>query len=189
MSRKSYSAALDEVLKPAGFTRDGRWWSRTVGSVLEQVDLQTSSIAGTTANLWSKDLETARVLKSIECEAPLDIVQFGERIGHLINGYDRWWRNDPNGPSQLADAVRVHGLPWFDSVRSLDDQARRFGRGNSQPWRTANLPALAVTLYRLGAFDEAFTLFEASVPKTAIPGLIARGRCVQRWLEAKKHDD
>lgn len=186
MSRKSYPSALDEVLRPMGFKRDGKWWSRTVGAVLEQVDLQTSSIAGTTANLWSMDLETQRILESIECETPLGIIQFGERIGHLIDGYDRWWRNDPDGPVQLAEAVRIHGPPWFDKGRSLEDQAEQYGRRGFRPWRSSNLPALAVTLYRLGALDEALALFEAPVPKTAIPSLVARGRCMQRWLEGKK---
>jgi len=188
MTRKSYAAALDEVLQPVGFEREGKWWSRTVGGVLEQVDLQTSSIAGTTSNFWSKDLETERILKGIECETPLHIIQFGMRVGRLIDGYDRWWRNDPNGPTQLAKAVQVHGLPWFDQVRSLEDQAKWYGRGGGQPWRTANLPALAVTLFRLGALEEALVLFDAPEPRTAIPSLVVSGRCVQRWLEGQKPD-
>jgi hypothetical protein len=46
MGRKSYGAALTDVLKSQGFTREGQWWSRTVVTVLEQVDLQRSSVAG-----------------------------------------------------------------------------------------------------------------------------------------------
>jgi hypothetical protein len=42
-----------------------------------------------------------------------------------------------------------------------------------------------VTLYRLGALEEALALFEAPVPKTAIPDLVAAGRCMQRWLEVQ----
>jgi hypothetical protein len=186
MSRASYAVALDEVLKAADFTRDGKWWSRTVDGVLEQVDLQTRSVGGTTANLWSKDLETDRILENIECEEPLRIIQFGMRIGRLIDGNDRWWRDDPRGPAQLAEAVRVYGLPWFETIRSLEDQAMHYGRGGCGAWVTPNLPALAVTLYRLEATDEALSLFDEAVPKIAIRSAVVRGRCVQRWLEKQK---
>jgi hypothetical protein len=116
MGRKSYGAALTKVLGPEGFARGGQWWSRTVGTVLEQVDLQRSSVAGrgVTVNLWSKDLETERILHGIECERLVHIMSGGKRISGLIpsfNGYDRWWVNNPNGPVELAEAVRAHGLP------------------------------------------------------------------------------
>ena len=63
MTRKSYVAAIDDVLKPMGFTREGQEWSRQIGTVAEHVDLQVSSIAGTTANLWSYDTATSDLLK------------------------------------------------------------------------------------------------------------------------------
>jgi hypothetical protein len=143
-----------------------------------------------TVNLYAKDLETERTLKTIECETPLGIVLFGQRIGILIDGYDRWWKNNPNGPTELAEAVRVHGISWFDRIQSLEDQAALwyYRSATADPWRKPNLAALAVTLYRLGALDEALALFEAPVPKTAIPTLVAEGRCVQRWLEGQRSD-
>jgi hypothetical protein len=58
-----------------------------------------------------------------------------------------------------------------------------YGRGTPRPWRKPNLTVLAVTLYRLGALEEALGLFEEPVPKTAIPTLVAEGKCVQRWLQ------
>jgi len=76
VARKSYIAALTEVLQPEGFSRDGQWWSRTVGTVLEQTDLQRSSVAGggVTVNLWSKDLETEKILQGRVRKAGADHV-------------------------------------------------------------------------------------------------------------------
>ena len=186
MSRTSYLKALDDLLRPLGFQRRGREWVRVRGDIEERLDLQKSWIdGGVTVNLWARDLETEKILKSIPCETPLGIIQFGERIGTLIDGRDRWWRNDPNGPAELAEAVRVHGVPWFDRVPSVEEEAVRWPYRGTQIWRSPNLPALAVTLYRVGKLEEALALFEAPVPKTAIPSLVARGRCVQRWLEAQ----
>lgn len=188
MTRLSYTKALDDLLRPLGFERQKREWTRVRADMQEQLDLQKSWIdGGVTVNVWAKDLETERILKAIECEEVLGIRQFGVRIGNLIDGRDRWWKNDPNGPVEVAEAVRVYGMPWFDKVQSLQDQAAEwYGRGTTWPWNSPNLTVLAVTLYRLGALDEALALFDAPVPKTAIPTLVAEGRCVQRWLQGQK---
>lgn len=113
MKRKSYVSALDEALNPLGFQRVGRVWSRHVGTVLEQIDLQVSSIAGTTANLWTKDLATEALLQeAIPWKRPIGIIQESVRIGELMEGrLDRWWKNDANGPAELAEALRVHAPP------------------------------------------------------------------------------
>jgi hypothetical protein len=63
MTRKSYVSAIDQVLRPMGFTRQGKEWSRQIGTVVEHVGLQVSSIAGTTANLWFYDDATNNLLK------------------------------------------------------------------------------------------------------------------------------
>jgi len=85
----------------------------------------------------------------------------------------------------MAEAVRVYGVPWFDRVRSVKDQAAKwYGRHSTEgPWRNSNLPALAVTLYRLGELDEALALFAAPERKTSIPNYVAKCRCVERWLK------
>jgi hypothetical protein len=114
----------------------------------------------------------------------LGIRQSGPRIGELIDGRDRWWKNDPNGPAEVAEAVLAYGIPWFERVRSLEDEASKwYGRGTTGSWRKPNLTVLAVTLFRLGALEEALALFEEPVPKTAIQTLVTEGRCVQRWLQ------
>lgn len=186
MSPRTYAAALNEVLKPMGFVRQGDWWSRQVGEVLEQVDLQTSVIAGKTANLWSKNLETERLLSSIVCETPLRIFQLGMRIGELSHGRDKWWLKDPNGPDELAAAVADHAEPWFATRRTLEGQARSFGRGGARPWWGSNTCALAATLFRLGEIDEALALFTDPPPRTLGEVHIQHGLCMRSWLEGQK---
>lgn len=185
MSRLSYARALDRALTPLGFVRENRGWIRQRGEIRDWVDLQKSSIDGSvTVNLFAKNLETERILRSIPCEKGLGIRQFGQRIGELIDGRDRWWKNDPNGPTEIAEAVLQHGIPWLERVRSLEDEASNwYGRGTTGSWRKPNLTVLAVTLFRLGALHEALALFDEPVPRTAIPTLVTEGRCVQRWLQ------
>ncbi len=185
MSRPSYTKALDRTLTPLGFVRESAGWIRQRGEIQDWVDLQKSWIdGGVTVNLFAKNLETERILSSISCEKGLGIRQFGQRIGELIDGYDRWWKNDPEGPAEMADAVLVYGIPWFERVRSLEDEASIwYGRGTTGSWRKPNLVVLAVTLFRLGALEEALGLFDEPEPKTAIPTLVTEGRCVQRWLQ------
>lgn len=191
MTRLSYTKAIDGVLQPLGFAREGRNWIRVRGDLWHCVNLQKSWIdGGVTVNLYAKDLETERMLKSIACDVVLGVRAVYERIGILIDGHDRWWKNDPNGPAELAEAVRTYGVAWLEKVQSLEDQASDWysRAGAARPWSMRNLTVLAVTLYRLGALDEALALFEAPVPKTAIATLVAEGRCVQRWLEGRKRD-
>jgi hypothetical protein len=63
----------------------------------------------------------------------MGIIQEGCRIGHLMEGnLDRWWKNDPNGPAELAEALKAHAPAYFESHRSIEAQARNFGRGSSR---------------------------------------------------------
>ncbi len=121
--------------------------------MFEHVDLQVSSIAGTTANLWSYDTATSDLLKkAIPWKPDVGMVLSAWRIGDLMDGRDRWWKNDPNGPSELAEALKIHAPPFFEARRSLEDQARFFGRAEPRwyPSSTADRMYLALTLYRMG---------------------------------------
>jgi hypothetical protein len=184
MSRKSYVAALDEVLKPMGFSREGKEWSRNVGTVVEHVDLQVSSIAGTTANLWSYDAATNDLLKeAIPWKPEVGMVLSVWRIGTLMNGHDRWWKNDPNGPTELAEAIRVHAPPFFEARRSLEAQAMEFGRA-ADKWRKSDADRriyLALTLYRMGEFDEACQALR-DPPKTTPASWLAEIESIRKWL-------
>jgi hypothetical protein len=184
MTRKSYVAAIDDVLKPMGFTREGQEWSRQIGTVAEHVDLQVSSIAGTTANLWSYDTATSDLLKkAIPWKPNVGMAPSAWRIGTLMTGYDRWWKNDPNGPAELAEALRVHAGPFFEARRSLEDQARLFGRAAPR-WTSGNTSSrmyLALTLFRMGELEEACAALR-NPPKTIPPSWRAEAESIRKWL-------
>jgi len=184
MTRKSYVAAVDNVLKPIGFIRNGREWSRQIGTVVEHVDLQVSSVAGTTANLWSYDTATSDLLKkAIPWKPNVGMVLSAWRIGELMTGYDRWWKNDPNGPAELAEALRKHAPLFFESRRSLDAQAAGFGRA-ADKWSKSDTDRriyLALTLYRMGELDEACQALR-NPPKTTPASWLAEIESVRRWL-------
>jgi hypothetical protein len=182
MSRRSYVSALDEVLKPLGFERVGRRWSRVVGDVLEEIDLQVSAIAGTTANLWTRDLATQELLRqAIPWKRPLGIILEGQRIGELMCGRDIWWKNDPNGPAELAKAIRVHAPQYFEAQRGLEDQANQFGR-RAQRWSIVpNRMYLALTLYRMGEFEEACRAL-SNPPKSLVGTWKDQVDSVRNWL-------
>lgn len=190
MTRLSYTRALDNLLLPLGFTREKEFWSRVSGEILEQFDLQKDWVDGAvTVNLWAKNIVTERVIKSIPCKNTLGIAQTGKRIGRIVDGpnnLDRWWKNDPGGPVEVAGLVRDHGLAWFGKVTTLEEQARHWYGPSRGTWKDGNLAALVVTLYRLGKLDEALALFDEPIPRTAFPETIENARCVQRWLEEQK---
>ncbi len=187
MTRLTYKRALDLALAPHGFVRNGTDWKRECGEVEHWVDLQKSWIdGGLTINLFAKNLETERMIKAVPCEFINGISVSGQRIGYLIDGRDRWWKNNPDGPTELAEAMVTFGLPWFERVKTLEEQAAEwYGRGRKTPWRGTNHSALAMTLYRLGEYDEALAVFDGPVRRTANPTYVAKGRCVQRWLQAE----
>jgi hypothetical protein len=143
-----------------------------------------SSIAGTTANLWSYDGATNDLLKAaIPWKPDVTMVLGAWRIGTLMSGYDRWWKNDPNGPTELAEAIRLHAPPFFEARRSLEDQARLFGRAAPR-WTSGNTPSrtyLALTLFRMGELEEACAALR-NPPKTIPASWLAQAESIRRWL-------
>ena len=188
MSRLSYTGALDNLLLPLGFEREKNIWSRISGEILEQLNLQKSWVDGSvTVNLFAKNLETQRIIKNIPCKHELGIVQFAVRFPELIEGSDGltlWWKNNPEGPAEVAGLARRYALPWFASVITIEDQARHwYGRGYTGTWGRPNLAALVVTLYRLGDLDEALTLFDEPIPRMANPVMVEKARCIESWVK------
>ena len=188
MTRLSYTRALDNLLLPLGFEREKNMWSRASGDILEQLNLQKSWLDGSvTVNLFAKDHETERIIKTIPCKHALGIVQYGVRFPQLIEGsdrLDRWWKNNPEGPVEVAGLAQRYALPWFASVTTVEDQAREwYGRTTKNTWKEPNLAALAVTLYRLGELDEALVLFDEPIPRTANPVMVEKARCIESWVK------
>jgi len=119
----------------------------------------------------------------------LDQLQEGQRarIDSLIGDCSRWWRQDEaDGPSDMADTVLKHGLPWFDRVRTLEQQAEHwYGRKTALTERGYHgglLIKLALTLYRMGELCEAGEVLCKPVPRTAIPSSVEDVAKVREWL-------
>lgn len=173
MSSNSYIGALDGVLQPAGFTRNGRNWIRIGDGFEDCVNLQVSSRAGTTANISSKDLTTDAIWnEAVPPGTPGLYYHTTVRIGQLMDRTDHWWRRDPNGPGELSQAIVTYALPFLESRRSLEVQAVAFGRGETKWFNSRLRIGLAITLYRMGEHEEACAAL-ANPPKRLPPS----------WLE------
>jgi len=189
MRRQSYAKALDLALRPFGFTRQGDDWIRIRGDMFECINRQSSWLGGVTVNLDVKDLETEKLFLEIFAdEGAIQILSSKEaRIGELIDGYDRWWKKDePNGPAEMAEAVVRYGLPWFDPILSLEEQAAnwfdREGALTSRGYHWPSLVQLALTLYRMGEVEEACRVVNKPVPRTAHPAAAQKVAKVRNWL-------
>ena len=186
--RRSYAKALDHVLSPLGFKRNGDDWVRVRGDMWQCVNRQSSWLGGVTVNFLMKDLETEKLfLEIFGPEGAIQMPPTSQRIGALIDGYDRWWKSDePDGPNELAQAVLKHGLPWFDRVRTPEQQAENwFGRATAltdRGYHGRSLVALALTLYRMGEKEEACEVLRKPVPKTAIQAGVRDVARVRGWL-------
>ena len=196
MTKALYAKAMSQVLAPLEFKRSGSNWVRVRGDMWECVNLQRSQFSPTvTVNIMQKDLETEKLY--LEVFGPSGAIQMQPqhvRIGHLIDRYDRWWQIDqPDGPDQLAEAVLVHGLPQFDRVRTLSEQAdhwyHRPSLLGSSGYPGRLMIYLALTLYRMGETQEACELLRKPVTKTAIPSNVEGVEKMRKWLECAPSPD
>jgi hypothetical protein len=191
MARLSYPKALDEALRPHGFARDRDNWVRIRGDMWECVNRQSGWLGGVTVNLFKKDLETEKLyIEIFGPDAPRAGVGIDERVGGLIDGYDRWWTKDePDGPQEMARAVVTHGLPWFDRVQTLEDQAANwYGQddiqANEARYGQTNL-LLALTLWRMGWYEDVDRLARRAPRKTSHPWEIESMARLREWLEGQ----
>lgn len=185
MTRMSYAKALDEVLCPLGFKRIGDDWIRIRGDMWECVHRHSGWLGGVTVEFFMKDLETEKVfLEIFQPEGAIQMPASSASIGQLIDGYGRKWGDETNGPADMAEAVVKFGLPWFDKVRTLEEQASQwFARGTtSRGYFSPTMIGLALTLYRMGELQEACETLRRPVPKTAISANVKNVATVRKWL-------
>jgi hypothetical protein len=180
MSARTYAGALDGLLVPLGFTREGKVWTRLQDGFLDQIDLQVSSIAGTTANLWCRDLTTQKFLEDALPPKPPIYDGLYTRIPSLVGGLDHW-SHLPEGPAELCEKVRVFGLPIFAQMRFLEHQAMKYGRFGKRPSMDSSKLILAVTLHRMGKTADACAAL-ANTPKTMSPYWIPYIEALRRKL-------
>lgn len=174
---------MDRALKPLGFSRSGLDWIRIRGDLEETVNIQPSWLGGRTVNLLIKDLETERLYVEVfEGASMMQAIQI--RIGTLVNNLDRWWRDEPEGPEDMAEQTVRYGLPWFDKVRTLEEQAANwYGRfSDRRGYYGPSIVGLALTLYRMGELAEACAVVNRPVPRTAIQESVRKVARVREWL-------
>ena len=156
MKPRSFKAALDGLLLPLGFERDARTWTRQVDGFRDIVDQQVSSIAGTTVNVLSHDLAALAIMAEVTSPGhgiygAMDPI----RVPSRVSGLDTWYHSGGDGPAQLAEVLRVFGLPIFDQMRFLEHRARHMGRFSKRAEMNNRRLHLAITLHRMGKVEEA----------------------------------
>jgi hypothetical protein len=160
MGGKSFTRALQEVLEPEGFVRNGRMWIRERSGLKDMIGLQTSSYLGSTVNIHFVDLISLGILYDALPPKLRDFAYpVNARISELMGEvYDKWWRRTPGAAAEVAEAVRMFALPFFEQLHPLESQANRYGRRAAPSERFVGGPSamfLAVTLMRMGEREEA----------------------------------
>jgi hypothetical protein len=192
---KSYAKALDAALRPLGFSRKGDDWTRVRGDMWECVNRQSSWLGGVTVNLLMKDLETEKLyLEIFSASGAIQMPPTDTRIGELIDNYDRWWsRDEPDGARSMVEAVVTYGIPWFDRVRTLEEQAANwYGRSTAvsdRGYHSQSMIKLALTLFRMGELQEACDVLRKPVPKRAHPKWVEDVARVRAWLECEERSE
>lgn len=188
MKRLTYSKSVGDVLVAAGFHKSGRnRWLREVGEYLDAVDIQMGrDLKDLTVNLHlrnrvAKDLINA----SAPAGAPGLSYTLSKRLGLLEGRFDKWWnRSDPEGPAQVADAIKTHALPFLDGLHSLEALMTYLEPERETKWRdTTRRMELAITLARLGRNQDAIDLL-SDPPKRIDGPWLATVENLRRRLES-----
>lgn len=200
MARLNYKQALDAVLAPMGFTyRDHspecpgigkreRVWDREREGFGESVFLAYSSYYGMTADFLLDDLTTRALYKQARPAGGSGLQIRTGRIAEITGGAHKgWFKDDPRGPEALAALVKELAEPWFNSVRSLEDQAAKwYYRGTPYAGTTVSRDiGLALTLYRMGEFDEAIEVADVPPRRTRPKSWAEDVYGVRDWLIAR----
>lgn len=116
--------------------------------------------------------------------SPAHFAYGGKRIGHLIDGYDRWWRQDPNGPKELAGAIAAHAPAYFDSLLMpvAVSKLREFAAEDREWSQATGVIRLALMLHRVGEKEEACKVLDRKLSKFTPKALLDDVESVRRWL-------
>jgi hypothetical protein len=161
MKRITFAKAVGAVLEPAGFIKTAKdFWSRDAGDYLDEIDLQVSrDFCNITANLRCEDKVMGDIMDSARLgEGPHDNFFVRVRAPMIVDGLDRWWvRGDPEGPTKVAEAMTTLALPLLEQLHSLEGTKAHLVRMAERRLQRKGV-ALAITLARLGEYDEALSL-------------------------------
>jgi hypothetical protein len=158
VKRRSYKNAVDELLLPLGFKPSNpRSWVREQTGLVDNVDMQIEPSLGTTFNIAFNDRNTWALLK--EASPGMTGPSFANRRLWFLTGdpYAKWWKKgDTKGPDEVVWALKEYGLPLLDKLHDLDFQLTQCGRlFEDKPRHTWTQIWMAMTLYRLGRYDDA----------------------------------
>lgn len=128
MSKKAVINKLDNLLKPLGFTRQKAVWNRSLGHLVEVIDLQISK-AGDIATLNVGVLDSDVHIKLWESEPPQFVDEAActvrARVGELVDGADLWWQlNDDQVTDNVYIAIKNYMLPFAQRMHSRQCMAR-----------------------------------------------------------------
>jgi len=187
MKKLTYNGAVHEVLAPHGFVPDKgrRNWRRQVGAYLDEVNLQLSpGLEEITVNLGVRDVPTRHTIRQLASGVPGQYYTANIRLKRLMGPNDWWWaRNDPDGPSDMAVALKEYGLPFLDGMHSPLAVVGHLGpfHGHSRwSWGIARLE-VAINLARLGQTPRAAALL--AEPNSKIEPEAAAGfEAVRTWI-------
>ncbi len=118
------SKAINEVLIPAGFSKDGDVWRRASVPWLDVMELQKSkSGQAATLNCGIHHPEIYEKCWGRPGKTPISysncIVR--TRLSELVLGRDEWWKlEDPVAIEAAAEMTKSHGLPFVERMHSLE---------------------------------------------------------------------
>lgn len=172
MTKAKYVRALRSLLIPQGFIGEKDSWERVEGDLRARISYCSIPTLGVTPEYQMTDIRTEKLFLEIFPAWP-QLPLYAHRIGILTKTLTPWWdRKDPEGPTQMATAVREQILPWLDRPWPLEVQAREwFHREKAMESRGYGGPifiCLVLTLHRMGEFDEVSALLNKPIPRTAI---------------------
>ena len=187
MRPKSYTQAIAQTLEPLGYQRQGSDWILRVGDIEECVNLQKSSYGlGVTVNLYSVDLRSNAILfEALGATQKGRYWWVSKRLSSLFSQFDIWWKNDPDGPADVAEKIQTYGLPFLIRMRDPLEQANWFGLQAllHGKWKQGPTVArLAITLHRMGEHELACRALDVPRRRYEIDSLVNDIRAVRRYL-------
>jgi hypothetical protein len=113
---------LDKSLRPLGFHRTRKLWSRRNSECVELINIQTSKYDDKfTLNFGVLDIFCFETVWCKELPKSIDVPDgtVSARIGELIDNRDKWWElDDPAAAQDVSEHVLRLALPFLESKRS-----------------------------------------------------------------------
>jgi hypothetical protein len=187
MKPRGYSQAIDSVLTPLGFAREGSDWIRRIGDVEDCVSLYKGGDGSMHVDLLNSDLKSNEVMKAaLGPDRGNSRWWISQPLSRVYGQSHKTWKNDPNGPSEVAEKLCDYGPKFFELVRDLKSQAYWFGLAGllTGVWRQGpTVVKLAITLHRMGERELCCRALDVPRRNHEIPSLAADIGTVRRYFQ------